>query len=289
MNVSRMFIAVAFLPLFAQPELKIETINDSVHALFGRGGNMALCVGKDGVFLIDDQFAPVTPEIMKVVKSLGYEDVRFVFNTHWHQDHTSGNENFGKSGAVIVAHENVRERMSSDQFIAVLDRQVKASPDIAKPVVTFTRDIKFHLNGEEIEVVHMPHAHTDGDSLVFFKNANIVHMGDTFFNGLYPFIDRSSGGSVNGLIVGLEGVLARIDDETVIIPGHGPLAKKKDLQFLLDMVKTIKQRVSKAIAEGKSLKETQEAGLTKEWDDPYGKIFLTPDQVIQIFYEDLRE
>jgi glyoxylase-like metal-dependent hydrolase (beta-lactamase superfamily II) len=185
---------------FDKVELKTTAVGGSVHAIFGRGGNIGVSAGEDGVFLIDDQFAPLSDKIKAEVAALGAGEVRFIVNTHWHFDHTGGNEIFGADGALIVAHDNVRERMSVDQFIAAFDREVPASPKVALPVVTFDDGVTFHLNGDTIRVIHVPHAHTDGDAIVHFSTANVIHAGDTVWTSGYPFIDTGSGGSIDGVI-----------------------------------------------------------------------------------------
>ena len=179
-------------------EIRVERIAPGVAVLFGRGGNISLSYGDDGNVLIDDQYAPLTERILAAVRSVDPDPVRFVVNTHWHGDHTGGNENVGRAGAVIVAHHNVRRRMSMDQVVR--GNAVPASPAGALPIVTFSDDLTFHLNGDDIRVHHVEHAHTDGDSLVHWTRANVLHMGDTFFNGMLPFIDLDSGGSIDGLL-----------------------------------------------------------------------------------------
>jgi glyoxylase-like metal-dependent hydrolase (beta-lactamase superfamily II) len=184
-------------------EIEAQEVADGVYMLTGRGGNLGLFVGEDGVFLIDDQYAPLTDKILAAIGQITTEPVRFVFNTHWHGDHTGGNENLGDAGALLVAHENVRARLSVDQLLERVGRPVSeqpAAPEGAWPVVTFTEDVTFHLNGDELHAFHVEHAHTDGDAIVHFRNANVVHMGDTFFLGRFPFIDTATGGSIDGLI-----------------------------------------------------------------------------------------
>ena len=185
-----------------------------------------MSVGKSGTYLIDDQYAPLSDKILAAIKAITPDPVRFVVNTHWHGDHTGGNENMGKAGALLVAHENVRRRMSTEQFMAAMGRKIPPSPEEALPVVTFTDAMTFHWNGDEIRVYHVPPAHTDGDSIVHFVKADVVHMGDIFFNGGYPFIDTSSGGRVDGVIEAADRVLAGIGEKTRIIPGHGPLGSE---------------------------------------------------------------
>ena len=189
---------------FSKVEVTSEKIAEGVYMLKGAGGNIGLSVGADTAFLIDDQYAPLTPKVKAAVAALTSKPVRFVLNTHWHGDHTGGNKDLGESGTLIVAHENVRKRMSTDQFVEAFGMKEPAADPAALPVVTFTDAVTFHLNGGEIYAFHVAPAHTDGDSIVQFRKANVIHGGDTFFNGMYPFIDLSSGGSVNGMIAAAE-------------------------------------------------------------------------------------
>src|SRR5437870_920941 len=228
---------------FSKVEIQTEKLADTVYMMTGEGGNLGVSVGEDAVFVIDDQFAPLTPKIQAAIAKLTDKPVKFVLNTHWHFDHTGGNENLGKAGALIVAHDNVRKRMSSDQFIEFMNMRTKADPKSAWPVVTFSTDVTFHLNGDEIYAFHAPRAHTDGDAIVFFRKSNVVHMGDTFFNQLYPFIDTSTGGTVDGVIAAVDKVLAQVNESTKIIPGHGPLGDKAQLKSYRDMLATISGRI----------------------------------------------
>jgi glyoxylase-like metal-dependent hydrolase (beta-lactamase superfamily II) len=221
---------------FDKVEIKAQKLSDSIYMLVGSGGNIGLSVGPAAVFMIDDQFAPLTPKIQEAIKAITPKPVTFVINTHWHFDHTGGDVNMGKSGAIIVAHDNVRKRLSSDQFIDFMRAKVDPTPKKGLPVVTFSQTMNFHLDGDDIAAFHVPNAHTDGDSIIHFKKANIVHMGDTFFNGFYPFIDYSSGGTPDGVIAATERVIALSDDQTKIIPGHGPLATKADLIVYRNML-----------------------------------------------------
>ena len=204
---------------FEAVEIETSDLGGGIHMLVGEGGNIGVSAGEDGVFVVDDQFAPLTEKILAAIGEFSDEPPAYVVNTHWHFDHTGGNENMGKAGAVIVAHENVRTRMSTDQFIEAFQREVPASPAIALPVVTFSNDVTFHYNGTEIRVMHRPAAHTDGDAVVMFVEQNVLHTGDLFFNRLFPFIDGSSGGSIEGMIDATDSLLGLVDEETQIIPG----------------------------------------------------------------------
>jgi cyclase len=175
-----------WLKIFENTQIQTIPVADGVYMLMGEGGNIGVSVGDDGVFLIDDEYAPLTDKVLSAVEELSDQPVRFLINTHWHSDHTGGNENLGRAGVVIVAHNNVRQRMSTDQFIESLGREVPASPSVALPIITFNDTVTFHLNDHEINAFHVAPAHTDGDSVVHFQDANVIHMGDTYFNGIYP-------------------------------------------------------------------------------------------------------
>jgi cyclase len=270
-------------------EIQTEKLADHVYMMTGSGGNLGVSVGEDGVFLIDSQFAALTPKIQAAIAKLSDKPVRFVLNTHWHFDHTGGNENLGKAGAVIIAQENVRKRMSSEGFIAFLGMKTKPSPTIALPIVTFTRDVGFHLNGEDIRASHAPNAHTDGDTVVQFTKSNVVHMGDTFFNGLYPFIDTSSGGSVAGVLAAADRALKTVSDSTKIIPGHGPLASKADLKAYREMLASVSGRITAQIKQGKKLEEVQASKPTAQFDAKWGKGFLPPDKFVEMLYGNLKK
>ena len=274
---------------FSKVEIQTEKLADHVYMMTGAGGNLGVSVGEDGVFLIDSQFAPLTPKIQAAIAKLSDKPVRFMLNTHWHFDHTGGNENLGKAGAVIVAQENVRKRMSSEGFIAFLGMKTQPSSAIALPVVTFTRDVSFHLNGEDIRASHAPNAHTDGDAVVQFTKSNVVHMGDTFFNGLYPFIDTSSGGSVAGVLAAADRALKTVSDSTKIIPGHGPLATKAELKAYRDMLAAVSTRVAAQIKQGKKLEEVVGSKPTAQYDAKWGKGFLAPDKFVEMLYGNLKK
>jgi cyclase len=274
-----LLLALAATPALAQQDFsKVEIattkLNETTYMLTGAGGNIGLSAGEDAVFLIDDQYAPLTDRISAAIAKITPRPVRFVLNTHWHGDHVGGNENFGKAGALILAHENVRKRMGSEQFSEFMRRAIPASPGAALPVVTFDSAVTFHLNGEEIRAIHVPRAHTDGDAIVHFLGGNIVHTGDVFWNGMYPFIDASSGGTVPGTIAACDKVLAIATDKTRIIPGHGPLATRADLQAYRDMLAAVLSRVQVMIAEGRKLEEITAANVTAEFDERWGQRFI---------------
>ena len=264
-------------------------LTDHLHMLMGPGGNIGVSSGPDGVFLVDDQYAPVTEKVRAAVATIDRGAIRFVLNTHWHSDHTGGNENLGRTGTIIVAQDNVRTRMSTDQFIASLNDRVPASPKGALPVVTFSESATFFLNDEEIHAVHIPAAHTDGDAIVHFRRQNVLHAGDVYFNGLYPFIDVSSGGSVNGMIAAVDRILALANDSTRIIPGHGPLASRSDVATYRTMLLTVRDRVRVAVRRGETLEQVQRAAPSAEFDEQWGKAFLNPAKFIEIVYASVRK
>jgi cyclase len=285
--VSALSLCLAPIPALAQQdmskvEIKPEILAPGVAVLFGAGGNIGVSYGEDGTVLIDDQFAPLTGKIQKAVADLGATPVNFLVNTHWHGDHSGGNENLGNAGAVIMAHDNVRVRMASDQKTAF--GEVKASPKAALPVITYAEGLKLHLNGEEVRVIHMPAAHTDGDSIIYWTKSNVIHMGDLFFFGMsFPFVDGSSGGNVRGIVAAADKALAIANDTTKIIPGHGAVATKADLQKYRDMVAAIIGKVEAGIKDGKTLDQIKASRPA----DGYGVKadgFITADRFVETVY-----
>ena len=279
------------LPAFAQQnfdEVQIEAtqVRDNVYMLVGSGGNIGLVVGEDGAFVVDDQFAPLTQKIQAAIAEITDEPIEYVVNTHWHGDHTGGNENLGKAGALIVAHDNVRKRMSTDQFMEAFDNTVPAAPKLALPVITFAEDVTFHLNGEAIHAFHIENAHTDGDAIIHFTNANAFHMGDTFFAGRFPFIDLGSDGSIDGVISAANRVLSLSDDDTKIIPGHGPLSTPADLKEYRNMLMKVRSNILQLVREDKTLDEVKAANPTEGYDE-WGQGFMNTDTFIEIVYNDL--
>ncbi|PHR72326.1 MAG: MBL fold metallo-hydrolase [Arcobacter sp.] len=285
-SLSALIIVTASLLQAKESEIKITTINvnNGVYMLMGQGGNIGLSVGEDGVFMIDDQFAPLSAKIKAAISKISKKPLKFVINTHWHFDHTGGNENFGKDGAIIVSHNNVRKRMSKEGFIKAFNKTIPAAPKVALPIITFNDEINFYFNNEEIEVLHQKNAHTDGDSIIFFKSSNVVHTGDIYFNGFYPFIDSSSQGSMNGIITSVNYILSRINDKTKIIPGHGKLSNKKELISYRDTLIILRDRMQALIKEGKSIDEIIAMKPNADLDETWGKGFLNPETFLKILY-----
>jgi cyclase len=267
-------------------EIKPQQLAPGVAVLFGAGGNIGVSFGEDGTVLIDDQFAPLTPKIQKAVADLGAQPVKFLINTHWHFDHSGGNENLGKAGAVIMAHDNVRVRMAAGATVA--GNQVPPAPKVALPVITYADGLKLHLNGEEVRVVHVPAAHTDGDSFIYWTKSNIIHMGDLFMFGVsFPFVDVGSGGDVRGFVVAADKALALANEQTKIIPGHGAVATKGDLQNHRNMVATVIAKIEAGIKAGKTLEQIK----TEKPADGFGinpSGFITADRFVETVFNQLK-
>lgn len=240
---------------FDEVQINVHPVAGQVYYIEGRGGNIGLFVGDDGVFLIDDQFAPLTDKIVAAIRLLSDEPIRFLVNTHLHPDHTGGNENFGKIGALVFGHDNVRRQMQISAYTQ------------EPPLVTYSQDVSFHINGETVHVFKTPDAHTNGDSYIFFKGSNVIHAGDVYRTTSYPYIDTNNGGSFLGTIKALELLVDVADGDTKIIPGHGVISNAEEAQAFLDMLLVIRDRVKGSIDDGLSLKEAQAAGLTKEYDE----------------------
>ena len=259
-------------------------VTQQIYMITGEGGNIGLFIGEDGTFLIDDQFAPLTEKILEAIKSVGGDFPKFLINTHYHGDHTGGNENLGKGGTLIFSHDNVRERLSSGSFIEAFDMKRAGISREGLPVVTFSEDITFHLNGDTIHATHVSNAHTDGDCFIYFKGANVIHAGDFFFNGFYPFIDVNHGGSLKGMIKAVDKVLSLADDSTKIIAGHGPLGDKEQLTSFRQMLSTAYERLKKLKAEGKTAQEAIAAKPLDDLDATWGDGLFKSDRWIELIY-----
>jgi cyclase len=271
----------------APQDVKIETVSvaPGIYMLVGRGGNVGLTVGVDGAAIIDDQFADMAPKIRAAVAMLSDQPVHFVINTHLHGDHTGGNDSFGKTGAVIIAHENVRKFLGTAQVNPSTNAPIPARAREALPVVTFADSASLHFNDEDITFTHLPNAHTATDIVVRFTKANVIHMGDCFTGG-FPFIDGNTGGTLDGLIRAHEKVLPTIDDNTKVIRGHGPLGNKAELQAYHDMLVVVRDRVAKLVKAGKSQDAVVDARPTKEFEEKYGGANFNAAQWIGRAYVD---
>ena len=297
MRISSLLTVSALLALFAGPaqaqgmedvEIRTEHAAGDVYVLFGQGGNIGVLPTPRGIILVDDQYAPLTERIKAAVAEIDDGPIRFVLNTHWHPDHTGGNEKLGELGTVIVAHDNVHKRMSSDQFIEFFDSTVPAASLEALPVVTFNHELSFRL-GEQVRIYHIPHAHTDGDSLVHFTESNVIHMGDLMFRDRYPFIDLDSGGNLAGVIDGIERAREIADEATVIIPGHGTLGDVAALERYHAMLVAARDRVGDLMAEGRSLEEILEARPMADYDEAWGGGFIGPEAFLRLVHESLEK
>jgi glyoxylase-like metal-dependent hydrolase (beta-lactamase superfamily II) len=269
---------------FSKVEIKTTKVAGNVYMLEGAGGNIGVSAGPDGLLIVDDQFAPLADKIKAALAAIDKGDLKFLLNTHWHFDHTGGNEIFGME-SLIVAHENVRKRLSTEQTI--MGRTVPPSPPAALPVITFGETLTIHFNGEAIKATHAPAGHTDGDSIIYFSNSKVVHTGDDFTNGAFPFIDLGVGGSIQGVAKNAERMLKEFPQDTKFIPGHGPLATRADLEKFHRMLVESMATVKAGMDAGKSLEDLQKAGLNAEWKD-WGNAFIDTNTWIQLVYESLK-
>ena len=265
---------------FDKVEIKATHVRGNVYMLTGSGGNIGVSVGPDGILIVDDQFAPLADKIRAALAEVGGGQLKFILNTHWHSDHTDGNKEFGPE-ATIIAHTNVRKRLSTDQHL--LGRDVSAAPKEAWPVITFDHSVSVHFNDEEIWVLHLPQGHTDGDSVVLFKESNVLHLGDDFFAGRFPFVDLGSGGSVEGLIKNVGHVIERLPEDVKIIPGHGPLSDAGALKTYHTMMVETVAIIREKMEAGKSLEEIQAEGLPEKFAE-WGGGFISTKRWIQIVY-----
>jgi cyclase len=266
-------------------EIKATRVAGNVYMLEGAGGNIGVTVGADGILIVDDQFAPLADKIRTALKSLGEGKLRFILNTHWHGDHTGGNVAFGPE-APIIAHDNVRKRLSTEQKSEFFKSTTPASPREALPVITFDQSLSVHFNGEEIRVIHFPHGHTDGDSVIFFTTSNVVHMGDDFFAGSFPFVDLESGGNVEGLSKNVGEIIAKLPSGVKLIPGHGPISTLDDLKSYHRMLLSTTDIVRQKIAAKKTLAQIKAEGLPDEWKT-WGAGFIKTDMWLEIVYRSL--
>lgn len=272
-------------PDFSGVEIKAEKVAGNIYMLTGAGGNIGVSAGADGILIVDDQFAPLADKIRAALKQLGAGgQLKFVLNTHWHGDHTGSNAQFGRE-APIIAHDNVRRRLSTEQKI--LGSTVPPSPQEALPVITFNQSLSVHFNGEEIRVIHFPQGHTDGDSVIFFTRSNVIHMGDDFFAGKFPFVDIDNGGSVLGLTKNVGEIIKKLPAGVKIIPGHGQLSVASDLHLFHRMLMETTEIVRKQVRAGKTLEQIKAQGLPAEWKD-WGTGFIKTDKWIELIYQSLK-
>jgi len=276
---------------FSKVQIKVTKVSGNIYMLEGSGGNIAASVGEDGIIIVDDQFAPLAGKIQAALKGLGITDkpVRFVINTHYHGDHTGGNEAFSNTGSTVIAQDNVRKRLESGGTGGnggSVKFESKPAPKAALPIITFEHDVTLHLNGEDIRALHFPSGHTDGDSIIFFPKNNVVHMGDDFVRYGFPFIDVASGGSVQGMISALEKATAQLPADVKVIPGHGAISNLDDVRAFVKMLKETSAVVQKAINEHKTLEQMKQAKILAPWDK-FASGFINSDAFIETLYNSL--
>ena len=269
---------------FDTVNIKTTKVAGSVYMLEGSGGNIGVLVGNDGVILIDDQFAPLSEKIKKAIAAISDKQIKFIINTHFHGDHSDGNKVFGSEGSIIVAHENARKRLSTDYIFEAFKQEQKALSYEGLPKITFAESLNFNMNGETVQVIHIKNAHTDGDAAIYFKESNVLHTGDAFVRYGLPFIDDGGGGTIDGMIKGADQMLKMINDETKIIPGHGQISNKKDLQDFKNQLQTIRNRIADGIKAGKTVDQIISSDPTKEFKTGFDKIFF-----VQAVYNSLKK
>jgi len=280
LTLSTLFCSSTLFSQTQEVTIKTTKLSDNVHMLVGQGGNIGVSAGDDGIFIIDDQFARLTPKILEAIKAISDKPLQFLVNTHYHGDHTGGNENMTKQGVKIIAHENVRKRLVDG----------KSSKD-ALPIITFNDRVNVHMNGEDVNVHHVEHAHTDGDAILYFTKSNVLHTGDTYFQNRYPYIDIKSGGSIDGYINAVKKVLTLINDNTKIFPGHGEVSNKVEYESFLKMLETLRANVQAEIEKGKTEDEVAANGvITKQYDDlGYGDFFINSERIKRAIYQSLKK
>ncbi len=276
------------------PPIETIPVANDIYMLKGDAGNIGVIVGVDGVLMIDTQYANSTDEILKIIDDINAASInnarslRYIVNTHWHEDHTDGNKSLGKTGATIIAHDNVRKRLSTDQFIEAFQATVPAYPEYARPSLTFNDKLDLYLNNNTIDIFYVgTPAHTDGDAAIYFPDANVIHTGDIFFNKLYPFIDTSSDGGIEGMIRAVDKIISVCNSQTKIIPGHGPLSNLDEFLTYRQLLVTVKDRVKTAIENGKSLENLIASKPLAEYNEIWGQGFLSDEVFLTIVYNDL--
>ena len=266
-------------------EINTTKLNDNMYVIHGSGGNVLLSIGKDGVILVDDQYRPVTEKLKSVIANLTDKPIKFVINTHLHPDHVGGNEKLGEAGAIIVSHENVRKRLSSDQFFEFINMTIPALSDKGLPILTFSQNMTFYQNDDEIKITYLEDGHTDGDSAVYFTKNSVIHVGDDFSDRSYPLMDLSSGGSIDGLISSLKKILSMLNEDTKIVAGHSGISNQTKVKDYLNMLIDVHDNISNKINEGKSLDEIIKSKPTSKYDTIYyDQSFIKPKDLVTNIY-----
>ncbi|MGD1837764.1 MAG: MBL fold metallo-hydrolase [Nitrososphaeraceae archaeon] len=267
----------------------IIQVTDSIYMLSGGGGNVGVSVGDDGIFLIDDKVNVLSDKLLNTIKEISDKPVKFIINTHWHPDHVGGNEELAKTDSIIISHGNTRERLSTEQFSSFFNKTVDPLPDGGLPIITFSNEITFYFNNDVINIKHIPNAHTDGDVIIYFNNSNVMHIGDIVSDTYFPYIDLSAGGSIDGIIKGIENtILPLANEETKIIVGHGGLSTKDHIISSLNMMKDIKNMISDAILQNKTLDQIHEMKPTEKHNEQYGDGFINATQFTELVYKSLK-
>jgi glyoxylase-like metal-dependent hydrolase (beta-lactamase superfamily II) len=277
---------------FSKVQIKVTKVSGNIYMLEGSGGNIAASVGDDGIVIVDDQYAPLADKIAAALKSIGVTDkpVRFVINTHYHGDHTGGNMPFATQGATVIAQDNVRKRLETGGKAGnggSITMDVKPAEKGALPIITFDHDVTVHLNGEDIRALHFPAGHTDGDSVIFFPKANVVHMGDDYVRYGFPFIDVTAGGSVQGMIAACEKIIPMLPPDVKVIPGHGQLSNLDEVREYIQMLKGTTAAVEAALKKGSTLDQMKKDKILADWDKKYANKFVTQDVFIETLYNSL--
>jgi len=292
-----LFASVAFAQEqdFSKVQIKVSKVSGNIYMLQGAGGNIAASVGEDGIVIVDDQYAPLADKIAAALKGIGVTDkpVRFIINTHYHGDHTGGNLPFATRGATVIAHDNVRKRLESGGKAGTgtgpgsVNMEAKPAEKGALPIITFDHDVTVHLNGEDIRALHFPAGHTDGDSIIFFPKANVVHMGDDYVTYGFPFIDVLAGGSVQGMIAACQKVIPLLPADVKVIPGHGEVSNLDEVREYTKMLQDTSAVVQKAIDQGKTLDQMKKEKILAPWEQKYAGKFITADIFIETLYNSL--
>ncbi len=288
-----MALLIAATNTASAQESKVEfttfQLSDTVYMLRGRGGNVGISTGEDGLYIIDDQVKQVTGPLLQAIRKISTQPIRFVINTHYHGDHTGGNEVIGGAGTVIIAHDNIRKRLTTEQVSIFMNSTTPPAAHAALPVVTFNDQMSLHLNGETATAYYVANGHTDGDAIIHFPVSNVIHMGDMFFNGRYPYVDLDAGGSVQGMVAAADLALSMANESTRIIPGHGPLAMAEDLKNYRDFLIEASTNVQALIDRDMNLEQIIAAEPTREWDESLGKTWITPPQFVTFIYNSLED
>jgi glyoxylase-like metal-dependent hydrolase (beta-lactamase superfamily II) len=286
-----LFISLSNFPIAFATHLELNTtkLTDGIYVIHGSGGNVILFIGNDGIILVDDQYAPVTEKMKSVIANITNKPIKFVINTHWHPDHVGGNERLGEAGAIIISHENVRKRLNQNQFFEMINQTIPALSKKGLPLITFSDNMTFYQNNDEIKISYLDNGHTDGDSAVYFTKNNVIHVGDDFSDRAYPFIDLSTGGSIDGLISSLLSIISMINNDTKVVAGHSGISNQTKVKDYANMLIDVRSVISEMITEGKSLAKIIQLKPTSQYDTTYNDYsFIDPNDFVTNIYESLK-